>query len=499
MATILGIDVGTSSAKVMLFNPASGVLDIESKQYDVQIPQIGWAEQDPDIWWGAVSSALNSLRDRQPQDYSRIEAIGLSGQMHGFVALDANGDPLRPAIIWLDQRSGKQVDRLEREIGSQAIKEQLQNRIFPGFALVSLLWMQEHEPDIFAKIHTILSPKDYIRFRLTGKIGTDFTDASGTAAFNIRQRQWAWEIIDRLKIPESFFPVCHESTEIAGTILKTCAAQTGLREGIPVVYGSGDQQAQSIGNGAVKEGTIISNIGTGGQISAFLKKDVFDPQMRTHTFCHAVPDAYTIFGATLCGGMSLRWFENDVLSANDYKKADRDIARRIPAGSHGIIFLPYLSGVRTPYMNSKARGAFFGLHLEHDQKYLLRAIMEGVTFSLKDSLAVLQSVGIESKRIIASGGGASSPLWLQIQADIYEKEVLVCRVKEQACLGACILAGYGTGIFESIEEACRKHVIYDEKIYMPNPENQRVYRREYEIFQQLYGRTSDLMEQVNDL
>ncbi|QEY35529.1 xylulokinase [Caproiciproducens galactitolivorans] len=493
MKTILGIDLGTSSIKAMLLDIDNGVLDVAAQSYTVSIPHANYAEQAPEMWWDAAVTIFKKLKEQHGEAFDSIAAVGFSGQMHGLVITDEHGIPLRPAIIWLDQRSEKQLEEMNQKLRLEEMAQIFHNRAFTGFAFPSLLWVKENEPDIFRKTYKLLHPKDYIRLKMTGNFGTDTSDASASLAFDVGKRDWAWDILKRFELPESIFPACHEATEIAGYITEECAKETGLRAGIPVIYGSGDQPAQSIGNGAVREGLIISNIGTGGQISTYSKKDVYDSGLRTHTFCHSIDKAYTVYGAALCSGMSLNWLKNKVLHIKDYKLMS-NMAGEIDSGSDGLIYLPYLSGERTPHMNPKARGMFFGLQLRHDNRHIIRSVMEGVAFSLKDSLQIFDEIGIKGNRIIASGGGASSDVWLQIQADIFEKEVHVSCVKEQACLGACIMAGAGTGIFGSIQEACNRYITFDSKVYYPNMSKMVKYRTSYEIYQELYSRTKDLFE-----
>ncbi len=492
MACVLGIDLGTSSVKAMLLGAETGETAVASRAYTVDIPRPGWAEQQPQAWWDAAAQALRELKEKHAKEYNAVAAIGFSGQMHGLVAVDDTGEPLRPAILWLDQRAGVQLGEIERKISREEMGRVLRNRVFAGFAFPSLLWVMQNEPDIARRISRVMQPKDYIRFKITGRIGAEESDASATGCFDVGKREWAWDLIRRLGVPGDVFPECGMSGSIAGTVTKECAQATGLAEGVPVVYGCGDQMAQSIGNGAVRESIVISNIGTGGQISAFSSAGAWDIQMRTHTFCHAVEGAYTVFGATLCAGMAVNWFKNKILKERSYAEMDRLAAQAQP-GSEGLLFLPYLAGERTPHINPKAEGAFFGLKLCHSREHMVRAAMEGVAYSLKDSLTIIEEMGIRAERIIASGGGAASRAWLQIQADVFEREMQVCRVGEQACLGACILAGVGAGLFPSVQDACGRFVRYDDKVIQPNPENRRVYRQGYGRFRELYARTRDLM------
>jgi xylulokinase len=498
MSVLMGIDVGTSSVKIMLCNDNGKVIGIEKRNYDTLIPKIGYAEQKPDIWWEETKKGIKSLNIKYPHEFSMICAIGLSGQMHGIIFVDKNGQSLRPAIIWLDQRSGKEVDHIKKEISSnKKMEEILQNPMHNGFAFPSLLWVKEKESKIYDSINTILFPKDYIRMKLTGKAAVEKTDASASLLFDIRKRNWAWEVIKMFSLPENIFSEVKESTDIAGTVIAQCASETGLKEGIPVVYGCGDHMAQSIGNGVIGEGLFTSNIGSGGQISTYSKKDIHDPKMRMHTFCHAIENAYIVFGATLCAGMSMNWLKNRVLRISNYDDLSK-MASTVSPGSEGLIYLPYLSGERTPHMSSYAKGMFFGLLLGHDSRHIVRSVMEGVVFSLKDSLSILEEIGIVGDKIIASGGGATDDVWLQIQADILGKDVYINSVSEQACLGACILAGLGTGIFEDISIACKSMVKLRQKVYRPNTKNIEIYKRNYFIYRELYENNKKLMADIAD-
>lgn len=492
MACILGIDLGTSSVKSMLLDEEKGVVKTAAKSYTVEIPKAGYAEQMPQMWWESVKETLFALKAECPDAFGDIRAIGFSGQMHGLVLTDMDGNVLRPAILWLDQRSEETADRIQKVLGMDRMGRIFHNRVFPGFAFPSLLWVRDQEPEIFAKIYKILMPKDYIRYRMTGTFGTDASDASSACILNTGKRKWAFDVIGEFGLPEDIFPDVHEADETAGTVTAACARETGLTEGIPVIYGCGDQPAQSIGNGAVSEGLIISNIGTGGQISAYCSRDVYDPGLRLHTFCHALDKAYTIFGATLCSGMSLNWLKDRILGAGNFQELSSQ-AEEISPGSQGVIYLPYLSGERTPHMNANAKGMFFGLQLQHDRRHLIRSVMEGVTFSLKDSLDIFGKMGLRSDRIIASGGGAASPVWLQIQADILEREICVCGVKEQACLGACILAGAGVGMWRDVQEGAERFVSFGTGTYEPRAKYQGLYREMHHMYQELYLNNCRLM------
>lgn len=491
MGCILGIDLGTSSVKAMLLDTEGGVIGTQAQTYDVRIPQASWAEQLPQDWWDGVCIILKELQRKHPSSFSKIQAIGLSGQMHGLVMIDKEGESVHPAILWLDQRSERECASVREQARQNKWDEVLQNRIFPGFALPSLLWVKNNRREVYERIYKIMQPKDYIRYRLTGKIGAEVTDASSALMFDIEKREWAFSVTDALGLDSSLFTECHEPTEIAGSVTPKAHRETGLAEGIPVVYGAGDQQCQGVGNGVFQEGQAICNIGTGGQISVFSDKDIYDPLLRTHTFCHCCSQGYTIYGAVLCAGMALKWLKKNILHEESFEALSQK-ASQIEAGSEGVFFLPYLAGERTPHMNPEAKGSFFGLQLCHDERHLVRAVMEGVAYALKDSLMILEEMGIVSEEIIASGGACASPVWLQILADVFQKNVRVCEVKEQACMGACILAGIGTGIFQDFDKACKRFVNYEDTIYIPNPDAAEVYQKSYHTFRELYNNLSPL-------
>lgn len=489
---LLGIDVGTSSIKAMLMEENGNIIGTEAQGYDVEIPHSGWAEQNPRVWWRGLCDILQSMRAAYPNEMDSLKGIGLSGQMHGLAAVDVNGNPVRPAILWMDQRATGELKEIDGKIPRHMQAQIFHNRIFNGFALPSLLWIKNREPGNFEKIYKVFQPKDYIRYCLTGEMGTEVSDASASLMMDIGKRKWAEESLKSLGIPLDILPVPGESAEIAGYVNRTASRETGIRAGIPVVYGAGDQQAQSIGNGAVREGAVISNIGTGAQISAYAASDLYDPCLRTHTFCHGIPGGYTIYGAMLSGGLSLKWLKEQILHEENFAVLSSRAASVMP-GSGGMIFLPYLAGERTPLMNPKARGVFFGLSLEHTEAHMARAVMEGVTYALKDSMEILKDMGISSERILASGGACSSPVWLQIQADILGEQVQVCTTKEQACLGACILAGTGVGIYDSIHQACEKLVRFEERVYEPRREFEQMYLEGYKRFHGIYEGTKKYM------
>lgn len=491
MDCILGIDLGTSSVKAMLLDAREGVIGVEAQGYDVSVPRAGYAEQSPHEWWDGVCRILAALRNKYPAAFSNIRSIGLSGQMHGLVMVDGKGAPLSGAILWPDQRSETECVRIRERARAEGWDAVLKNRVMPGYAFPSLLWVREHRNDLYNNTAKIMQPKDYLRFRLTGETGAEVTDASSTLMFDVSRRDWAFQVTDAFGIRRDIFPECHESLEVAGCVTAAAQEETGLSAGIPVIYGAGDQQCQSIGNGVYGEGTVICNIGTGGQISVFSETDRYDRQLRTNTFCHCTGGAYTVYGAVLSAGMALKWLKDNILHGESYESLSRKAAGTA-RGSEGLWFLPYLAGERTPHMNPAAKGMFFGLQLCHTEKHLARAVMEGVTYALCDSLDILTEQGAECGQITASGGAANSPVWLQMQADIFNRAVKVCAVREQACLGACILAGVGTGMFKNLREACERFVRYEEAVYLPDSGAVREYAAYRGIFRALYEKNREL-------
>ncbi|NLW64865.1 MAG: xylulokinase [Clostridiales bacterium] len=493
MAVILGIDVGTQSLKAVLLDTDRGCLFSGGAGYEILIPEIGYAEEEPESWWRALKEVLAKMKSSQPKEFDAIEVIGLSGQMHGLVALDSNNDPLIPSIIWVDQRSKSQVERINSAYSDTELAALLHNRVFTGFGFPSLLWIKEERPEVFERIHKVCCPKDYLRMKLTGgDIGTDMSDASSMTGFDLQNRRWSHEVLEKFGLSRELFPDCHESTEIAGCVSDSAARETGLGKGIRIVYGSGDLAALLLGCGIYKEGMSAVNIGTGANYNCYSKEDRYDKKLRMQEFCNAVDRSYALAGAILSGGLSLSWLKNKILNIESYADVDR-LASEAAPGSDGVVFLPYLGGERAPHMDYNATGVFFGLQHMHDKRHLCRAVLEGVTFALKDAESLIEENGVSNHRVVACGGGARSPLWLQIQADIFEKEVVVTEMNEQAGLGACIIAGIGAGIFSSAQEGCESLVRYQERRYEPNSQNTDIYRYRYEIYRSLYPSLKNIM------
>ena len=497
MDYLLGVDIGTSGTKGVLMDREGKIYARTGREYSINIPQPGWAEQDPKMWWGATIQVIREVIKESEVNPRQIRGIGLSGQMHGTVFLDKNLQPFRPAIIWADQRSSSQCEFIYQKIGKERLAELTGNPIAAGFMCSTLLWMKENQPEMCNKIYKVVLVKDYIRYGLTGNLGVEVTDASSTLLLDIKRRCWSEELLDLLSLPLKILPgEVHESQEVAGSILAEVARNTGLSEGTPVVYGGGDQSMQAVGNGVIRPGILSSTIGTGGQLFITVDKFTYDPKLRVHTFCHALPNKYHLLGAILSAGLSLKWLKENILHTLDsYAIFDKE-AEKIRAGSEGVIFLPYLLGERSPYMNPQAKSVFFGLSLKHHQVHLIKAVMEGVVFALRDCLEVFEELGIKIEQVIASGGGAKSRVWRQIQADVFNKELSMTQSIEQAAMGAAILAGVGVGIYKNTEEGCKEAVKLKKEKIKPIPENVDIYNKQFEIFKSLY---QDLKEDFKGL
>ena len=496
MDYMLGLDIGTSGAKAVIVDTAGNIVGVGRREYGLATPRPGWAEQDPALW---IDAAVRTTREALAQAAIRphdIAAIGLSGQMHTTVCLDRHGAPLRPAITWADQRTAPQVQAVYRRLGRERLAHWTQNPLATGFTLANLLWLQENEPATYAAIAHVLLPKDYLRYYLTGEIGTDATDASGTSLMDVAAGRWNAELLDIFSINPAIVPEIHQSAAVAGTLRAEAASALGLRADIPVAYGSADQPAQAVGNGIIRPGVLSSTIGTGGQLLAPNAAPAYDPELRLHTFCHAVPNLWYNLAAILTAGLSFAWLRQ-VLHADSYA-ALADEAAKAPPGADGLFFLPHLAGERTPHMNPSARGVFFGLTLRHDRRHLARAVMEGVVFSLRQGLELIKSLGVPVKRVIASGGSTRHPLWLQLQADIYNAAVYQTRTEEAAAFGAALLGGVAAGMFGSIDDACAATVRISDLVVQPDSGNVRLYDTLYRQYTELYPALSARFQDLLD-
>lgn len=465
-------------------------------------PQPGWAEQNPHDWWAACGVAVRRAVKQAGVRAEEIACVGLSGQMHGAVLLDADDQVIRPAIIWCDQRTGRQVHELADSIGIDQLIRATCNPPLTNFTLTKLLWVREQEGQHWKRFRHLLLPKDYVRFRLTGERATDVADASGTLLLDVAQRRWSSEILSRAGIPGANLPALYESPDVCGQISAEGAQATELKAGTPVVAGAGDQSAGAVGMGIVQPGAVSATIGTSGVVFAATEHPAVDLQGRIHTFCHAVPGRWHVMGVTQAAGLSLQWFANQFAKdlqgdSSRYTHLTNE-ANAVPPGAEGLYWLPYLMGERTPHLDLHARGALLGLTASHTRAHVTRAILEGVAFSLKDSLSIFDELGLPVERIRLGGGGARSPLWRQIQADVYQQEVEIVEAEEGAAYGAAILAGVGAKIWSSVDAACEAVVRVAQRM-APDPaaslvmqQNYLVYRKIYPVLRDLFGKPASI-------
>ena len=499
MAFLIGVDIGTSGTKTVLFDEKGNTVASDLQEYPMYQPKSGWAEQDPEDWWRATHTSVNNVILKSGVSASEIKGIGLSGQMHGAVLLDKDYNVLRKAIIWCDQRSAQECVEITQRIGEKRLIEITANPALTGFTASKIMWVKNHEPEIYEKVCKILLPKDYIRFRLTGEFATEVSDASGMQLMDIPNRQWSDEVLTKLEIDKSFLGSMHESQEVTGKIHQNAAKVTGLKEGTLVVGGAGDQAAGAIGNGIVKPGVISSTIGTSGVVFAHSENVSIDPKGRVHTFCHAVPGTWHIMGVTQAAGLSLKWFRDnfcieemrtaELMEVDPYVLMDQE-AQKVKAGCSGLMYLPYLMGERTPHLDPDARGVFFGLSAKHQKKDMLRAIMEGVVYSLKDCLEIIKEMGVDVGEVRASGGGGKSKLWRQMQADAFGANINTIQSAEGPALGVALLAGIGAGVYDSVAQACDA-VIKVESTQQPNDKMHHIYAPYYRLYKQLYTSLKD--------
>lgn len=491
----LGIDVGTGGSRALVIDENGKIIASATAEHQAfASPEIGWAEQFPDDWWRAVVSAIQEVL--QTVDASEIGAVSFSGQMHGSVFLDESDKVLRPALLWCDQRTEKQCAEITEKIGAERLIELVSNPAITGFTLPKLLWVRENEPQIWERVKTVLLPKDYIRLKLSGDKASDVADSSGTLLFDVQNRRWSDEMLAAFEIDKSFLPKVYESIEVTGKVSAQGASETGLREGTLVVAGAGDNAAGAIGMGITHAGTVSATIGTSGVVFAVTDAPKIDLKGRIHTLCHAIPGRWHNTGVTLAAGLSLKWFRENFGEGKSYDELVNEAAK-ISSGADGAIWLPYLMGERTPHLDATARAAFVGLTASHTKAHLTRAVLEGVAFSLRDSFEIFKELGAEVSSIRLGGGGAKSPLWRQIQADVYGQTVETIEADEGAAFGAAILAGVGAGAWNSVDEACEKTIRVAEKI-VPNNASVEKSNRNYEAYKLLYTALRPAMTIISD-
>jgi len=485
VAYFLGVDISTTGSKALLIDATGKVVAASSAPHTLSTPKPFWSEQDPAEWWAAAATAIRGALAQAGTDGSDVAAIGLTGQMHGLVLLDASGRVLRPAILWNDQRTQAQCDEIHRRFGKEQYIQITGNVALTGFTAPKILWVAENEPEVYRRARHVLLPKDYIRYRLTGEYAMDKADGSGTALFDLKKRNWSPVVLEGLGIDPAWMPPTFEGPEFTGRVTQEGATATGLKAGTPVAAGGGDQAAQAVGVGAVKPGVVALTVGTSGVVFATTPSALIEPEGRLHAFCHAVPGLWHFMGVMLSAAGSLQWYRDTLAPNMSFDELLKE-AETVPPGSEGLQFLPYLSGERTPHPDPLARGAFVGLTLRHGRGHLTRAVLEGVSFGLKDSFTLIREAGVgETHQVRASGGGTRSALWRQILASVLEAELVTVIATEGAAFGAALLAGVGAGAWTDIPAACEAAVKLTASTY-PDPVQVPVYREIYPFYQQLY-------------
>ena len=485
MAYFLGLDTSTTSSKALLIDESGAVIAVASSPHTLQTPRPLWSEQDPREWWEAVAASIRSVLATAGISGERVAAVGLTGQMHGLVLLDEEGNVLRPAILWNDQRTQSQCDEIHQIIGKDRFIQLTGNVALTGFTAPKILWVKENEPDIYAKAKHVLLPKDYIRYKLTGEYAMDKADGAGTVLFDLKARDWSEEVLTALGIPRAWMPKTFEGPEFTGYVTAQAASLTGLKEGTPVAAGGGDQAAQAVGVGAVEPGIVGLTVGTSGVVFATTPSALIEPEGRLHAFCHAVPGMWHFMGVMLSAAGSLQWYRDTLASNLSFDVLLKE-AEWIPAGSEGLQFLPYLSGERTPHPDPLARGAFIGLTLRHGRAHMTRAVLEGVAFGLRDSFTLIQNAGLgRITQVRASGGGTKGALWRQILASVLNAELVTVNTTEGAAYGAALLAGVGAGAWNDVPSACKASVKITGST-LPDSSQVEIYARSYLLFQELY-------------
>jgi xylulokinase len=481
----LGIDIGTGGSRALLVDSKGKVkASFTAAHEEMQMLRPLWAEQRPENWWDACQSAVRGVLAEAGAKGADVLGIGLSGQMHGLVLLDENNAVIRPALIWCDQRSQAQVDCINRTVTAAKVLEFTANPVVTGFTLPKLLWVRDNEPRQYARIRKMLLPKDYVRFCLTGEFATEVSDASGTSLFDVVKRNWSYEMADALQLDRGILPAVYESSEISGRLMPQVAEALGLTAGTPVVGGGGDQAASAVGNGIVETGIVSCTMGTSGVVFAHMDEPHYDPRGRVHTFCHAVPGKWHVMGVTQGAGLSLQWMRNQLMPGEQYSNLTKEAATA-DCGSQGLFWLPYLMGERTPHLDATARAAWVGLTAKHTRADLIRSIIEGVSYSQKDGLDIIEEMGVPVTSVRISGGGATSAFWKQILADVFAKRVSTLESQEGSAYGAGLLAMVGTGAFASVQEACRATIKEVESI-QPRPAESEKYGKLHRVFQAIY-------------
>jgi xylulokinase len=491
----IGVDVGTTGARAVAVDETGAVRGAHTSEYPLLTPRPQWTEQDPAEWWRATRESLRAVAAACREASDTIVGIGLSGQMHGSVFLDADGEVIRPALLWNDQRTGAQCAQITERVGADRLVEITGNPALTGFQAPKVLWLRDNEPASYERVVHVLLPKDYVRYRLANELATDASDASGTLFLDLHKRAWSDEVLDALDVPASWLPSVFESPEATGTVGADLAAEIGLPAGIPVAAGGGDNAAAAIGTAVAREGLMSSSIGTSGVLFAHTDEAAIDPSGRIHAFAHAVPDRYCLLAVTLSAGGSLRWWRD--VTGVEYERLVAE-AEIVPAGSEGLVFLPYLTGERTPHLDPRARGGFVGLTARHTRGHMTRALMEGVLFSLRDGLEIMRGLDVRATEIRAIGGGALSDLWLQLQADVYGARVHRLAIEEGAAYGAALLGHVAAGTFADVEEGTSV-VRTMEQVTEPDPNRAAAYAETYEVFRSMYATLREDMHRLAEI
>ena len=491
----LGIDIGTGGTRALLVDAKGTVhASYTSPHEEMRMERPLWAEQRPENWWSAAVEAIRGVMAQAGIAGRDVRGIGLSGQMHGLVILDAANQVIRPSLIWCDQRSQPQVDAVNAKIGREKILSYIANPVLTGFTLPKLLWVRDHEPHNFERVRKMLLPKDYVRFQLTGEFASEVSDASGTAVFDVVNRRWSYEMMDALALERSILPTCHESSDITGKITPSVAELTGLAAGTPVAGGGGDQASSAVGNGIVEEGIVSCTLGTSGVVFAHMEKVAYDPGGRVHTFCHAVRNKWHVMGVTQGAGLSLQWLRNQLCPGTAYDELTAE-AGRSPAGADGLFWLPYLMGERTPHLDATARGGWIGLTAKHTRGDMIRAVIEGVCYSQRDCLQIIEELGVPVSSVRASGGGANSAFWRGLLASILNKRVVTLETQEGSAFGAALLALVGTGEYQSVPEVCRASIRETDSV-TPAVQDAALYEKGYQIYQSIYPALRPIYQQI---
>ena len=501
----LGIDIGTLGTKVLMVDTTGAVVAEHTSEYDLSQPHNGWAEQDPLLWWNATVEGIKAVLPKVKAE--DVKGIGFSGQMHGLVMLDKNGDVIRPAILWCDTRTGKECDQITQLVGKERLIEITANPALAGFTASKIMWVKNNEPENYNKCCKILLPKDYIRYKLCDVFATEVSDASGMQLLDIANRCWSDEVLRKLDIDKNLLAPVYESVEVTGHITQEAAQLTGLCAGTPVVGGGGDNAAAAVGTGVVSDGKAFTTIGTSGVVFAHTSKMKIDKGGRVHTFCCAVPNQWHVMGVTQAAGLSLKWYrdnfcskeiaEAEKLGVDPYVLMDKE-AETVDIGCDKLVYLPYLNGERTPHLDNNARGVFAGLAVMHGKKHMIRAVMEGVTYSLRDCVEVLKKMNVPLSDMAVCGGGSKSPLWRQMLADVFGLKVKTLTSNQGAALGAAILAMVGTEEYPTVQQACDV-IIKEKDVHHPVPSHSEKYNKVYSVFAQLYPSLKESFAKLADI